>query len=268
MNRTVKQFSIVLSALLVCAFVVAGCGSKSSSSSDQSPTEAIQSALTKTSTITSGNAKIEGRLAVGNLPGSFEITGGGPFDTKAKGGPAYKLELSINVAGSPQKIGFMAVDGKNYMLVGDKALQQKKGQSGAIDSGQIAGFIKGLGNYVSNAKKTGEDTYTADVDVKKIFTDKSSKSADLSKLQIPGLGSGQELAKSLGTATVTIEVDDEGYADSIDLNLPISSNGSEGGLKLEIDLDEINEPQTITAPTDVVKTPSELGGLGAAFGAN
>lgn len=267
MNRTLKQFSIVLSALLVCAFVVAGCGSKSSSSS-ASPTEAMQQALTKTSTITSGQAKLKGSLAVGSLPGSFAITGGGPFDTKAKGGPAFKLMLSIDVAGSPQEIGFTTVEGKSYMLVGDKALERKGGSSGVVEPGQIAAFIKGLGNYLSDVKKTGEDTYTANVDAKKLFTDKTQNSKDLSNLTIPGLGSGKELAKSLGTATVEIEIDDAGYADSINLNLPITSNGSEGGLRLDVDIEDINEPQTITAPTDVVSDPSKLGGLGAAFGAN
>lgn len=268
MTRFFKPFSIALSALLVCAFVVAGCGSKSSSSSDQPPAEAIQTALTKTSELDSGNATLKGSLALSGIPGSLAITGGGPFDTKAKGGPAYKLELSINVAGSPQQLGFMAVDGKNYMLVGDKALEQKKGASGALQAGQIANFIKELGDYLSNAKKTGDNTYTADVNVKKLFTDNSDKAGGLSNLQIPGLGGGKELAKSLGTANVTISIDPQGYADTIDLNLPITSNGNEGGLKLKIGLDEINQPQTIEPPADVVKSPSELGGLGAAFGAN
>lgn len=266
MNRIFSKSALVLAALVVCLFVVAGCGSKSSSDSD--PTRAIQDALEKTSTITSGQAKLDGALSIGSLPGSISISGGGPFDTKADGGPAFKLELSVELAGTPQKIGFAAVDGKNYLLVGDKAVEQKAGKGGSLDSGQIANFIKGLGEFTSDAKKTGENTYTAKVDIKAMLEDFSKKSdGSLKNLSIPGLGSADQLTKSIGDADVTVSVDDEGYASEIDLNLSITNNGSQGGLRLKIDLDEINQPQTIEAPTDVVSSASALGALGAAAAA-
>lgn len=264
MNRFSFKSLFVLATLAASFFVLTGCGSDAKS---ESPEAAVKAALEKTSTITSGNTELKGALSIGSLPGSIAISGGGPFDTKAEGGPAFKIELELKIAGSPQKFGIAAVDGKNYLLVGDKAIEQKEKKGEAFDSGQIADFIKNLGSYITSAESSGENTYTATVDVKQLFADNAKKDGGLGNLSIPGLGSADQLTKSLESADISIEVDSEGYADVLDLNLPISTGGDQGGLRLTIDIGEINEPQTIEAPTDVVSDPSELGALGAAVGA-
>jgi hypothetical protein len=264
MTRIFRQSSIALSVLALCAFAVAGCGSKSADN-NVAPSQAIQNALDKTSEITSGRAKLKGSLALGSMPGSIAITGGGPFDTKAKGGAAFDLEISLGLAGTQQKIGIVALDGKSYLVMGDRAVEQSKDDSMSFGGDQIASFIKGLGKYVSNAKEAGENTYTADVDMKKLIADvqKNSKGADL---KIPGLGSIGDLKETVGSAALKVVVNPEGYADSIDINMPINSGGSEGGVRLTLDLTEINQPQTIEKPKKIVDADSALGGgLGSAL---
>jgi hypothetical protein len=261
MNRYLRPFSIAVLVLAACAIALTGCGSKSASES-ASPTEAIQTSLDKTSTITSGLSTIKGALSIGAVPGSIAITGGGPFDTEAKGGAAFDLELSIGIAGTQQKMGFVAVNGKNYMVVGDKAIEQKGENAKGLDGKQIANYIESLGKYISNAKKTGDNTYTADVDMKQLFTDSKKKAGNVN-FEIPGLGSLDQLQKSLGTSTLKIEIDSEGYASTIDLNLPITTDGNEGGVRLTISLSEINEPQKIEQPANVVDAGSALGSFGS-----
>jgi hypothetical protein len=51
----------------------------------------------------------------------------------------------------------------------------------------------------------------------------------------------------------------------MDIDLPLSQGGNQGGVRATITLTEINQPQTIEAPKNIVSSPSELGGLGAAF---
>jgi hypothetical protein len=258
MKTSIKRSALAILALAILAFA-AGCGSKSSSS--ESPATAMKAALEKTATIKSGNAAVKGSISIGSLPGSLAVTGGGPFDTEAKGGGAVELNLSIDIAGSPQEFGLVSVDGKNYLTVGDKALEQKK-SGAALEPDQIASFISGLGDNLTNVKSPSENKYTGTVDVKKLLADGK---ADVSKLSFPGLGSGAELSKSLSTATVTITVNADGYADKMDIDLPLSQGGNQGGVRATITLSEINQPQTIEAPKNVVSSPAELGGLGAAF---
>jgi hypothetical protein len=258
MKTSIKRSLLAILALAILAFA-AGCGS--SDAPKQDPAEAMKSALEKTSTIKSGNAEVKGSISIGSLPGSLAVTGGGPFDTEAKGGGAVELSLSVDIAGTAQEFGLVAVDGKNYLTVGDKALEQKE-SDGGLEPGQIADFISGLGDNLTNVKSPSANTYTATVDVKKLLAEGD---ADISKLSFPGLGSGAQLAKSLSTATIKVTVDADGYAQTMDIDLPLSQGGNQGGVRATITLTEINQPQTIEAPKNVVTSPAELGGLGAAF---
>ncbi|MGK2877216.1 MAG: hypothetical protein ACSLFF_01355 [Solirubrobacterales bacterium] len=262
MNPLLKKTLLVVVSFALVAFA-AGCGDSKSSS--ESPDQAVKNALTKTAGITSGRAAVKASLAMGSLPGSLTITGGGPFDTKAKGGPATDLQFSVDVAGTRQTFGVVAFGGKNYLTVDGKALEQK-GSGSSFSPDQIADFIEGLGKYLTNAKSVPDtdNEYTATVDVKKLLSD--SKAGDnLSKLSIPGLGSGQKLAEQVGNADITVTIDADGYAQILDIDLPITTNGSQGGVRANIELSDIDQPVTIEEPTNVVSSASELGGLGAAI---
>lgn len=260
MNRISKKPFLALIAVFVVALVAAGCGDKSSSSA--SPQDAMKAALAKTATITSGTAKIKGSVSIGNLPGSLSVTGGGSFDTKAADGGALDLDFALQIAGTEQKFGFTTVDGASYLTVGDKALEQKDGNK--LTTGQISDFIEGLSKYLTNVKSIGDSRYSADVNVKQMIAD--NKNGDLGKLSIPGIGSGAELQKSLGKATVTVTVDAEGYAQTMDINLSLlQSGGNQGGVRATISLEDINQPVTISKPENIVESASDLGAIGAAL---
>jgi hypothetical protein len=263
------KFPLLLIALVAGMFVLAGCGG----SDKDAPKQAVQDALKKTSTITSGKAELKGSMAQGTLPGSIAIEGGGPFDTKAEGGPAYEVMLNLGIAGQQMNVGVVATDGKNYLVVDGKALEQKGEDAGiGLDANGIADFIEGLGQYVTSAEDGAEEnTYNATVDLEKMFAEGASgDNAALKKLSIPGLGSAAENFK---TADVVVHVDSQGYADSVDINLPMGekksgdSGDSQGALRITLKLTEINQPQTIEKPKNIVKDASELGGIGQYLGA-
>lgn len=264
------KFSLLLAALIIGVFALTGCGG---SDSTDGPKQAVQDALTKTSTITSGKAELKGSLTQGTLPGSISIEGGGPFDTKASGGPAYEIMLDLGIAGQKMSVGVVASGGKNYLVVNDKALEQTGKNAGlGLDAQGIADFIKGLGEYVTKASEgSAADTYEATVDLQKLFADGASgDSSALKNLSIPGLGSASENFK---TAEVVVHVDSDGYADTVDVNLPIGeqkegdSSDSQGGLRITLKLTEINQPQTVEKPKNVVKSASDLGSIGQYLGA-
>lgn len=259
--RTSLRKSLVVLIAVMAVLLAAGCGS---SKNEQSPAEATRAALDKTASIKSGRADITGALAVGNLPGSIALSGGGPFDAEAKGGGAMDLRLTVRIAGSDQEIGLVAVGGKSYVTFGDKALEQKGANK--LGPEQIADFIRGMGANLTNVKKTADNTYSAEIDVKKLIAeDKKQAGGGISKLSIPGIGSGAGLEKTLGRTTVTVTVDDAGYASKMDINLTLSADGSQGGLRATVELSEINQPQKIAKPKKVVRNPADLGGLGAAL---
>jgi hypothetical protein len=259
MKRFLKHSLVAVLALALLAFV-AGCGSKSS----QSPEEAMKSALEKTATVTSGKFSLKGSFSAANVPGALALTGDGAFDTKAANGGSLEMTIAIDVAGTKQEFGVVTVGGDNYLVYDGKALKNTKSTDGGLKPGEVGKLLDGLGTYLTDVKETSSGTYTASVDVKKAIADgKGNK--DLSALSIPGLGSGEQLQKSLGQATISVTVNDAGYAEKMDFNIPITQNGSQGGVRITVTLTDINKPVTIEQPTNVVSSPSDLGGFGAAI---
>lgn len=261
---TTRNLLLIAALVAVAALLASGCGGKSSSSS-VSPETAIQDALTKTAGIDSGQAGVKAAISIGSLPGSFDINGGGPFDAKASGGGAFDLDFKVNIAGSSQEFGFTKVDGKSYVTAGDKALEQK-GASAGIDPKSVSSFLSGIGKYLSNAKQTSDGTYTATVNVKQLLEDSKGSKNGLSGASIPGLGSVSQLSNEISTANITVKVDSQGYADYLDIDLPIKQGSGEGGVRATITLTDINQPVTITAPKNVVSDSSELGAIGGLLG--
>lgn len=265
MNQN-RIFTLILGCV-AAALVATGCGGDKAA--EQSPADAVTAALKKTSEVKSGSADIEGSVSTGSLPGSISVTGEAVFDTEAAGGAAMDIDLSISIAGAEQKFGFVAVDGKNYVTVDDKALEQKGANSQQLEPGQISSFIAGLSKYVSNAKSTGEadglSTYTATVDVKKMIADNGNdkEQTDLSKLSIPGVGSGAELQNAVSTADITVGVNSDGYAQELRIDMPLQISGNSGGIRVNINLSDIDQPVTVEKPENVVDSASDLGGLGA-----
>lgn len=266
-----SKFSLLACfAVLAFALALSGCGGSDES---VSPDSAVSDALKKAATITSGEAELNATINTGGFPPSFDITGGGPFDTEAEGGAAYDLDLVIQVAGTEQQLGFAAVDGKRYLKVGDKAAETRDSASGSLDPSSVKDFIDSLDKYVSNVKQ-GEDktvdgesltVYSFDIDVKKLFDDAKSSGDDISKLSIPALGSVDELADSVEGATGTIAVAGDGYPHELSVDVPIKNGTSEANVRGTIALKKINQPVTIEKPKNIVDE-SELGGIAQMLG--
>lgn len=262
MKPNIFKLSALLSVVALLALALAGCGSKSDSASD--PTAAVKDALNKTAGVTSGKVDLRGSIALGSMPGSIGISGDGVFDTQAEGGGAYDLSLALELAGTPQKFGLVAFEGKHYLVVGSKAVEQKGKGGIKLAPKDVAGFIKDIGENISEVKADGKNTYSASVDVQKLLA-AEDKDGALGGITIPGLGSAKELSENLTSADLTVRIDADGYADSIDLNLPMTTQGKDGGLRVTIELTEINKPQTVKKPAEIVKDSSALGLMGSAL---
>jgi hypothetical protein len=282
MRSTFSRFRAwpALAAVLVlaAALVAAGCGGSKSSSSNVPPQQRVETALKNASTIKSGKSAISATIAMGSLPGSFKLTGGGPFDTEAKGGGAFDIELKVNVAGFDQTIGLIAVDGKNYVQLGDKAFESNKKDpsSGAIDPKSIQNLINSLNQYVTNVKQiasksvNGEslDFYSMTIDLGALA--KNSVNANGAKgASIPGIGNVADLATSLGKATATVGIGSDNLPHEIGIDAKVggaTGGGTGGGIQGTLILTDINKPVTINKPTNVVSDSSALQALGGMLG--
>jgi hypothetical protein len=63
-----------------------------------------------------------------------------------------------------------------------------------------------------------------------------------------------------------VKVDSQGYANYLDINLPIKQGSGEGGVRATITLSDINQPVTITKPKTIVEDSSALGAIGGMLG--
>jgi hypothetical protein len=263
--------------LLGVALIASGCGDKKSSSTVP-PQERVESALKNAANIKSGKSTLNATIAAGSLPGSFKVTGGGPFDTEAEGGAAFDISLKVNIAGFDQTIGLIAVDGKNYIEIGDKAFLSDKNSksSGAIEPKTIQNLINSLNKYVSNVKQSaskeinGEtvDVYSMTIDLGALAKDSVAKN-DGAGASIPGLGNVSDLATSLGKADATVAINSDDMPVEIGIDADVggaTDSGNSGGLKGTLVLSDINEPVTIDKPKNVVTDSSALQALGGMLG--
>lgn len=282
-TNTKLRFARPLFALLLltAALVASGCGDEKAASSGVPPQERVETALKNAANIKSGKAAINATIAMGNLPGAFKITGGGPFDTEAKGGAAFDIALKVNIAGFDQTIGLIAVNGKNYIEIGDKAFlsDQKSKSSGAIDPKTIQGLINSLNEYVSDVKQVasktinGEsvDVYALTVDLEALAKDAVAEN-DGAGASIPGLGNVADLATSLGKAKATVAVNSEDLPVEIGINADVGgateggSAGGGGSLKGTLVISDINGTVKIEEPTNVETDSSALQALGGMLG--
>lgn len=274
MNGLLKKTASlrVLAALVLVAFATVGaigCGGDDK----ESPDAAVEAALEKAADIKSGKSEIKASILTGALPASFDIVGGGPFDTEAKGGVAYDLDLAVQVAGTEQAFGVVAADGKSYIEVDGKAAELEGDGGAALDGGTVNDFIDSLSDYILDAsfaekRNLGKEelqVYNFNFDAKKLLSDASKDSEAIANFSVPGLGSAEELSAGIDKGTGSVGVASDGFPRTLSVNVPIERGTSLAGVRLSLTINDINQPVTIEAPEEIVPR-SELGGIADLLG--
>ena len=290
----------MLAIALPIIVIVAGCGGGSSSNSED-PQQVLDQTFNNPTKITSGklNLSIDGS-AEGQQSGNFSATISGPFQTDPSNKTTFpQLDLTANVSGSQggPSISFdgslIATKDNAYVEyqnqayeVGTAAFQQfATAYAKAAKQNQANGSSSGFSQFgidpktwltnVSNEGTTDIDgTNTihihGDADVGKIVT-------DLQKVSQQTSGTTQQISpdqlKQLTDAVQTASIDVYSNADNhlltkLAVSLAIAPPSSAGSsvskinVNFSITLSDVNQPQTITAPSNPKPIADLLGSLG------
>lgn len=295
-HRALTLISLI-SLVAACGLLATGCGdskktkSKGGTPAGQTPADAVKSSIKKLADIKSGRFKFEATLSGTGMPGAMKFAGDGAFDTKAKGGPAVELNASFNMGSQAQKIGFVALEGKAYMIFGDQAFSMDdtlKGATGAtggadnpgqISEKDIQEMIDLLDGLIGEVQEAGTadvggatvTVYTAKLDVKKAAAEAEKKAGE-SLSGIPGLSDLNSLTSMFGDTTVRIGVDGDQMPRLVEIETSMATptattGGTEGGaIKFRLELIDPNEPVTIKKPENVTDSEGALDMLGGMFG--
>jgi hypothetical protein len=290
----------VLAIALPIIAIVAGCGG-GSDSNNEDPQQVLDQTFNNPTKITSGklDLSIDGS-AEGQQSGNFSATISGPFQTDPNDKTSLpQLDLTANVSGSQggPSISFdgalIATKDNAYVEyqnqayeVGTAAFQQfAQAYAKAAKQNQANGSSSGFSQFgidpktwltnVSNEGTTdvnGTSTIHihGDADIGKIVT-------DLQKVSKQTSGSTQQISpdqlKQLTDAVQTASVDvysseDDHLLTKLALSLSIAPPSSAGATVSKLDvnfsltLSDVNQPQTITAPSNPKPIAELLGQLG------
>ena len=296
---------ILLAATMALGVAFAACGGSSDSgSSDVPPQKVLDQTFSGKSTIDSG--KIDASLKIeasGDQSGNFDIGVSGPFDSSGSGDP--KLDITAKVTGdvSGQSLDFEAgaiatgdaayinYQGTDYELSSQqyaslsKALKQSSTKSGNQSQGNLPGFKDSLGDLTNEGETEVAGANTIHVsgnvdpaklsDAVKSAIDQGAASgvpqAQLQQLQaaIPQL---DKVSSSIKEASFDVYsgVDDH-LLRKLDFNLDVAPpSGSEVKITFDLTLSDVNQPQTVSAPSNaqpldnlLKQLAPFLGGLGA-----
>jgi hypothetical protein len=286
---------------LVTAALVAGCGSSSSSTED--PQQVLDETFNNNAKVTSANLGIS--LAVdasGSQGGNFSASIDGPFQTDPNDSTAFpQLDLTAKVQGSSagqnlnfdggitatKDQAFVSFQNQAYEVPSQlfsqfkTAYQAQAGQSGSSSSSLLSKLGIDPKTWITNTTNDGtadvEGTSTihvsGDADVPTILSDLGkiaqnvpNASAQFDPSQLP------QAAKLVNNAQVDVYsgADDHLLRKlevSLDVTPPPSAGSSVGSVHVDfsISFSGVNEPQTITAPSNAKPFSAlqqQLGGLG------
>ena len=290
----------VLAIALPIPAAVAACGGGSSSNSED-PQQVLDQTFNNPTKITSGKLDLSvSGSAEGQQSGNFSATISGPFQTDPNDKTAFpQLDLTANISGSQggpsisfdgslittKDNAYVEYQNQAYEL-GTAAFQQfAQAYAKAAKQNQANGSSSGFSQFgidpkswltnVSNEGTTDIDgTNTihihGDADVSKIVTDLQKASQQTS-------GSTQQISpdqlKQLTDAVQTASIDVYSGADDhllrkLGVTLSITPPSSAGAsiskinLNFSITLSDVNQPQTITAPSNAKPIAQLLGQLG------
>jgi hypothetical protein len=285
----------VLAIALPIPAAVAGCGGGSSNSED--PQQVLDQTFNNPTKITSGKLDLSlNGSAEGQQSGNFSATISGPFQTDPKDTTAFpQLDLTANVSGSSggpsisfdgslittKDNAFVEYQNQAYE-VGTTAFRQfaqayaqaaKQNQAKGSSSSGFSQFGIDPKTWLTNVSNEGttdvDGTDTihihGDADVAKIVT-------DLQKVSQQTSGTTQQISpdqlKQLTDAVQTASIDvysgtDDHLLRKLAVSLVIAPPASTGtsiskiNVDFSITLSDVNQPQTITAPSN----PKPISGL-------
>ena len=312
LSRTRISLALICSA--VAAFALAACGGDSGG--DEDPQEVLNATFTNDEKVTSGtfDVSLDVTAEGGSNGGTLDASLGGPFQSGDGGVPSFDIDAEANVESEAQdfsgSIGltstgqgaFVNFQDTDYEVPQDafdqfsRSFTQLQEQSEA--QGTDANFLTNLGinptNWLTDLSNEGDEDVegaetvhiSGEADVPKLIEDLKKIAenapqaanqitpAQLGQLdQLTGIvksadfdiysGADDDILRKL-EATLELDPPDTGDApDSVDVTFSVT-------------LGEINEPQSISAPTgaqplgDLLQQfgvdPSALGQLGAAVG--
>lgn len=266
-------------ALLTAALLLAGCGDKKKSASSSAGNAAhkrLTAALTNVAQIDTGRITIDGSIVGGGAPGTIGLKGGGPFDMKAKGGPAVDLALDIAFAGVPQKIGIVVSGGEAFLVFGARAFalgKSKGGSAGPVDVAGLKKALAGLAKYVSDVEQSGTttvggesvDLYSAKVDVSGLANAYGAKTKGVAAPALPGIPSVGDL-KGSPPATIKFGIGADDLPRYIDIDAQLGQS-EDGRINATVTLTDINDPVTIKPPKNPLRGDDTASALGGMFGA-
>jgi hypothetical protein len=286
MHRRVRGLSVSVAATLV-AIAVAACGGSSSSGSGNAQS-LLRQTFSGSHTVNSGNLSFSLTIdpsGSSKLSGPITLSFGGPFQSLGKGKlPKSNFNVSISALGhtgtlgilSTGTSGYVSLDGTSYQLP-QATFQKLESSFSSVGSGSGSGLLGKLGinpldwlvhpSVAGTASIAGASTthIHAGIDVPALLKDLNTF---LGKASSAGVSAA---SKGISTATqskIAGEVRDPvfdvwtGSSDktvrklSIGLTLPVSGELStlfgglnSAGVTLTMQYADLNQPQTIVAPT-------------------
>jgi hypothetical protein len=298
----IRTAVVVLAIALPITAAVAGCGGGSSSGSSEDPQQVLDQTFNNPTKITSGKLDVSiNGSAEGQQSGSFSASINGPFQTDPSDKTAVpQLDLTASVSGSTggPSISFngsvIATKDNAYVEyqnqayeVGTQAFQQfaqayaQAAQKNQSTSGTSAFSQFGIDpkTWITNVSNEGttdiDGTPTihihGDADVAKIVTDlqKVSKQTGSSTTQQLNPDQLKQLTDSVNGASIDVYSGADDHllrklAVSLSIAPPASSGATVSNLKVDfsVTLSDVNQPQTITAPSNAKPLSDLLGQFG------
>lgn len=294
---------IALAATLAIAAGLAACGGGDSGSSDVNPQKVLDQTFNGKQKVDSAKLDASVDLEVsGSQSGNIQIGISGPIDSSGSGTPKFDLTAKVSGDASGQNLdfeggaistgseGFVTYQGTDYRLEPQQYAQLQKVFASSSGRQQGSGTFPGLRDSLTNVTNEGE------TEVEGANTIHVSGELDVSKFgdairslagqgQASGLAPSQsqqlqqalpsldQLDKVVKSATFDVYsgVDDHILREfDFDLNLA-AQQGSSVEIKVQIKLADVNQPQTIAAPSGakpisvlVQQIAPLLGALGSA----
>jgi hypothetical protein len=291
LNRTRAVAALVLA--VAPALLLAACGE---SSNNESPQQVLRETFSNPTPIKSGNFDLDLKVETsgGDDPGSVEVKLGGSFESQSPGQfPEFDFDVSLRAESGSQTFSgsggltatgdraFVNIQGTEYSVPQQlydrftSAYSQLQGKSG---SAQGTGLLQRLGispiGWLTDLKNEGSEDVegqktihiSGKANVPQIVADLETIAKDAAK-SVGNVDISQldQLDKAIQSGDVDVN---SGETDkllrrlglSLDLKPPLGTPGAPDSLTVafELNLADVNKPQTIQAPANAQPLTAEV----------